>query len=156
EVRRELPLAGDAAGFETRRHAWYLGRWIGHGGWYPDWKIRLVRRGRATCQGREPHYRLVPDGPVRRLKAEIHHYPYRDFKDQLRTVDRFSDVFRERWVKEGKKFRLLKALFHPPAKFLGCYFWKLGLLDGWPGFVIAVTSAFYVFAKYVKLREPQR
>jgi glycosyltransferase involved in cell wall biosynthesis len=144
------------AGFEVRRHVFYLGRWIDHGGWYPDWKLRVVRRGRARWTGTDPHDRLEADGPVRRLAADLVHLTYRDFAQQLRTVDHFSEVVAEGWLKEGRRFSLLDALFHPPAKFLECYVWKRGFLDGWPGFVIAATSAFYIFARQVKLREKAR
>jgi len=152
-ILRAVAEPHDVVGFEVKRHVRYLGRWINHGGWYPDWKIRVVRRGQAHWKGRDPHYRLIPDGPTRRLDAEIIHRTYRGFSDQLETVNRFSDVFCERWMHQGRPFRLVMALLHPPLKFLSCYVWKLGFLDGWAGFVIAVTSAFYVFAKYVKLRD---
>lgn len=152
----EGPGADGVDGFEVRRHVFYLGRWIDHGGWYPDWKLRVARRGRARWAGKDPHDRLEVDGPVRRLEADLVHYTYRDFAHQLRTVDRFSEVVAEGWLAEGRRFSLLDALFHPPAKFLECYVWKRGFLDGWPGFVIAATSAFYVFAKQVKLREKLR
>ena len=88
-----------------------------------------------------------------RLDAELVHLTYADFAAHLRTVQRFSDVVSEVWMGEGRRFSLLRALFHPPAKFFACYVWKRGFLDGWPGFVIAATSSFYVFAKYVKLWE---
>jgi glycosyltransferase involved in cell wall biosynthesis len=148
-------LAGDpaVAGFEVRRHVFYLGRWIDHGGWYPDWKLRLVRRGRARWGGVDPHDKLLPDGPVARLDADLEHFSYRDFADHLRTVQRFSDVVAAEWRRAGRRFSLARALAHPPVKFVECYVWKRGFRDGWPGFVIAATSAFYVFAKYVKLRE---
>jgi glycosyltransferase involved in cell wall biosynthesis len=145
--------ADGVVGFELRRHVFYLGRWIDHGGWYPDWKLRLVRRGRARWAGVDPHDRLEADGPVRRLDADLHHFTYRNFAHQLRTVDRYSAVVAAEWRKEGRHASWLDALLHPPAKFLECYVWKRGFLDGWPGFVIATTSAFYVFAKQVKLRE---
>lgn len=151
-------VAGDppVAGYAVRRHAFHLGRWIDHGGWYPDWKLRLVRRGRARGGGVEPHDKLVVDGPVGRLDADLEHHTYRDFADHLRTVQRFSDVVAERWAGEGRRFSLALALLHPPAKFLECWLWKQGFRDGWPGLVIAATSAFYVFAKHVKLWEKTR
>jgi glycosyltransferase involved in cell wall biosynthesis len=145
-VRRDPPVAG----FEVRRHTFYLGRWIDHGGWYPDWKLRVVRRGHGRFGGTEPHDRFLPDGPTARLEADLLHYTYQDFADQLRTIQRYSDVVATEWVKEGRRFSLVRALVRPPAKFLSCYVWKLGFLDGWPGFVIAVASAFHVLAKHVK------
>jgi len=152
-IRRALPAADGVAGFEMRRHVYYLGRWIDHGGWYPDWKLRLVRRGRAKWTGVDPHDRLLADGAVRRIHADIVHYTYRDFAHQIRIVNHFSDVISEEWIKQGRRFSLLDAILHPPAKFLECYVWKLGFLDGWPGFVIAVASAFYTFARQAKMRE---
>jgi glycosyltransferase involved in cell wall biosynthesis len=150
------PDAGRVDGFAVRRHVFYLGRWIDHGGWYPDWKLRLVRRGRARWTGTDPHDRLAVEGAVARLPADLEHYTYRDFAQHLRTVERFAEVVAEEWRKEGKRFSLLDAALHPPAKFLECYVWKRGFLDGWPGFVIAATSAFSVFAKQEKLREKLR
>jgi glycosyltransferase involved in cell wall biosynthesis len=154
----EAALAGppDCAGFEMRRHVFYLGRWIDHGGWYPDWKLRLVRRGRARWGGVDPHDKLLADGPVRRLDADLVHLTYRDFADHLQTLRRFADVVSAEWMREGRRFSLARALLHPPVKFLECYVWKQGFRDGWPGFVIAATSAFYVFAKHVRLGEHTR
>ncbi len=140
-------------GFELKRHTWYLGRWINHGGWYPDWKVRFFKREGTECVGHEPHYRLVPKGPIQRMDADLLHYTYDNFKDQLRTVDKYSDVVAADWKSTGKRYGFLSMIFHSWGKFMGCYFLKLGFLDGWAGLVIAVTSAFYVFAKYVKLRE---
>jgi glycosyltransferase involved in cell wall biosynthesis len=146
----------DVAGFEVRRRSFHLGRWIRHGGWYPDWKLRIIRRGRARWGGQDPHDRLVPDGEIRRLDADLVHYTYRGFADQLRTVQRFSDVVAEGWLAEGRRFSLWRAVAHPPTKFFECYVWKAGFRDGFPGFVIAATSAFYVFTKHVKLWEKRR
>jgi glycosyltransferase involved in cell wall biosynthesis len=153
--RSEPKASGEIteAGFEVRRHVFYLGRWIDHGGWYPDWKLRLVRRGRARWGGVDPHDKLIADGPVRRLDADLVHFTYADFAAHLRTVQRFSDVVSEVQQREGRHFSVWRAILHPPAKFFTCYVWKRGFLDGWPGFVIAATSSFYVFAKYVKLWE---
>lgn len=152
-IQKALPALDGVGGCELKRHTWYLGRWINYGGWYPDWKVRFVKREGTTCEGHEPHYRLVPKGPIQRMDADLLHFTYDNFKDQLRTVDKYSDVVAEEWQQKGKRFGLLKALIHPWGKFIGCYFLKLGFLDGWAGFVIAITSAFYVFAKYVKLGE---
>jgi len=155
-VLREAESAEGIAAFAVRRQVWYLGRWIRHGGWYPDWRVRVVRRGRARWGGTDPHDKLVPDGPSRRIPADIRHYTYRDFSHQLRIINHFSDVVVDGWRKEGKRVPLLMAFLHPPVKFLECYVWKLGILDGWGGFVIALASSFYVFAKYVKLWERTR
>jgi glycosyltransferase involved in cell wall biosynthesis len=155
-IEKGVAESDGLSGFEMKRHVKYLGAWINHGGWYPDWKCRLVRKGKARWQGVDPHDKLIPDGPVRRLEADLHHFTYRDFAHQIRIINHFSDVIVAEYVKQGRRPSLLQAVFHPPWKFFECYVWKLGILDGFPGFVIAVGSAFYIFARYVKLWEQGR
>lgn len=144
------------AGFEMRRIAFHLGRWIRHGGWYPDWKLRLVRRGRAHIGGRNPHDRMITDGPVGRLDADLLHFAFRDFAAQIRTIQSYTDIMAAELFRAGKRFSLPRAVLHSFFKFVGCYLWKSGWRDGWPGFVIAAASAFAVFARYVKLWELER
>lgn len=155
-IREALEDAEGVDGFEVRRLARHLGRWIRHGGWYPDWKLRLVRRDRARSAGREPHDKLVVPSRVRRIPADLLHYSYRDFAHQIRTINHFSDVMAEENGRLGRRFPVWRAIVRPPGKFLECYVWKRGFLDGFPGFVIAVASAFVVFARYVKQWERAR
>jgi glycosyltransferase involved in cell wall biosynthesis len=154
EIVKELERADPSlAGFEVRRHVKYLGVWINHSGWYPDWKLRVVRRGKARWGGVDPHDKLLPDGPVKRIAADIHHFTYQDFAHHIRIINHFSDVVAHEYVKAGRKPSIFQAIFHPPWKFLEVYLFRLGFLDGFPGFVVAVGSAFYIFARYVKLWE---
>ncbi|MEK7865427.1 MAG: glycosyltransferase family 2 protein [Planctomycetota bacterium] len=160
ELREEVASAvarqDGVAGYEVSRHTWYLGRWIDHGGWYPDLKLRLFRREKARTVGTDPHDRIEVDGPVGRLNGELHHYTYRNFSQQIGTIDRFSETASRELFDGGERFRVWKLLLRPPLKFLECWVWKLGLLDGLPGLVIAVASAFNVFSRYVKLWEKER
>lgn len=144
------------AGCSFPRRSFYLGRWIRHGGWYPDRKLRLVRRGRARWTGDDPHDKLVVDGEVRNLSGRINHYVYRDISHQLRTVDSFSRITAEQWRARGKRAGAAVMLGKTIGKFFETYVWKLGFLDGMPGFIIAVISSYYVFLKYAKLWELQR
>lgn len=153
EVRTALEAAPpDVAGFSMPRLSYYLGRWIRHGGWYPDRKIRLVRRGRGRWGGVEPHDKLEVNGRVAELSQPILHAVYRNISDQLATIDRFSDIAaREKGRASG--LYVLVGLGHAVGKFVECYLWKLGLLDGWAGLVIAMNSAWYVFLKHAKAWE---
>ena len=153
-LTKELEAAdAGLAGFEVRRHVYYLGRWIDHGGWYPDWKLRVVRRGKATWGGVNPHDKLMADGPVKRIEADLVHFTYRDFAQHIRTINHFSDVVCAEYVKEGRKPSVFQAVFHPPWKFFESYILKGGILDGFPGLVVSAGMAFMVFARYVKLWE---
>lgn len=150
EIRGIVRGGGAADGWSMPRRTRYLGRWIKHGGWYPDRKLRLIRKGRGRWGGADPHDKLIVDGRVERLRHPINHYNYRDFADQIQTIQKFSDVAVAGLPSCNRFACVLKMIFHPPVKFLECYVWKAGFLDGLPGFIIAVASSFYVFVKHVK------
>ncbi|MEW6026669.1 MAG: glycosyltransferase family 2 protein [Planctomycetota bacterium] len=145
-------------GYWMKRHTFYLGRWINHGGWYPDSKIRLFRKSKAKWGGLDPHDRIIMENDARvgNLNGDIIHYTYKNISHQIKTVDRFSDASSEALMKEGKTFCLCNLLFRPPIKFIETYLFKLGFLDGLPGLIISVSSAYYVFVKYAKMWEKQR
>lgn len=150
---RILDGSTSADGFMFPRLSFYLGRWIKHGGWYPDRKLRLVRKGKARWGGEDPHDKLILNGEAERLQGKILHYVYSNISKQLKTVDSFSTVSAQQWHSQGKRFNLFLMLVKPPIRFLERYLWKRGFLDGMAGFVIAVISSYYVFLKYCKLWE---
>jgi len=157
EIQAVLASApADVNGFSFPRQSFYLGRWIRHGGWYPDRKVRLVRRGHARWGGEDPHDKLVADGQTRDLHGKINHYVYSDIAHQLRTVDSFSRITAQQWHEQGRSAGAGAMVLKTIAKFFETYVWKLGMLDGMPGFIISVISAYYVFLKYAKLWELQK
>ena len=153
EIRAITRTADAADGYTFPRRSFYLGRWIRHGGWYPDRKLRLVRRGKGRWTGVDPHDKLVVDGTTRHCAGSILHYVYRDISQQLATVDSFSRIAATQWHRTGMRPHLLPMLVRPVLKFLETYVWKRGMLDGMPGFIIAMISSYYVFLKYAKLWE---
>jgi len=154
EILHAVRTAGpEVTAFSIPRLSWYLNRWIRHGGWYPDRKVRLVRRGLGRWVGDGLHEKLEVTGTVRKLRNPLLHYVYRDISDQVRTINRFSTVFAENRTHHGSPAYVLLGIFHAALKFVECAIWKLGILDGLPGLVIAVNSAFYVFLKHAKAWE---
>ena len=139
----------NVSGFSMPRLSKYLGRWIKHGGWYPDRKVRLVRRGKGIWKGVDPHDKLAVDGEVVRLKNPILHHVYRDIEDHVKTINRFSDIYAKGCSPAGSGF-VVAGVGHAVVKFLECYVWKLGILDGVPGLIIAMNSSWYVFLKHAK------
>jgi len=139
-------------GFFVYRRTYYLGKWIRYGGWYPDGEIRLYRREKGRWEG-GLHAKIVVDGKVSVLKNKYLHYTYRDISDQIQTIDRYSNIAAQDMAESGKKFCLLKLLFHPPFRFIKEYLFKSGFRDGLPGLIITVSTMFYVFIKYAKLWE---
>jgi glycosyltransferase involved in cell wall biosynthesis len=151
ELRAATGAAGESvAGFEVNRLTYHLGRWIRYGDFFPDWTLRVFRRSRARWVGQNPHGRIVVDGSVRRLRAELPHYSYRDLADQLDRIQFFSGEAARALQRSGARPRLGDMILRPPARFLRAYILKRGFLDGIPGFIIAVATSFHVFLKYAK------
>lgn len=157
EIQRELAAHhADTDGFLMPRMTRYLGRWIRHGSWYPDRKLRLWRRSSGRWGGVNPHDRveLSCETPrTRTLQEPILHYSYRDVSHHVRTIDSFTTITAREWHKRGKRVSLLHLITHPVAKFFEVYIWKRGFLDGLPGFLIAIHTVYYTFLKYAKLHE---
>jgi glycosyltransferase involved in cell wall biosynthesis len=151
-----LRAAGEppCAAYEVKRHVHCLGRWIDHGGWYPEWRTRLFDRRRARWAGTDPHDRVEVDGALGRLGAgDLQHFTYGSISEHLAQIDRFTTIAAREKAERGDRKSLLAMLFRPPARFLKMYVLRLGFLDGRAGFVLAVLGAYYVFLKYAKLWE---
>lgn len=155
EIERELENPGDIVGYRFPRVVFYLNRWITHGEWYPDMKLRLFRKEKGRSAGREPHDHVVVNGRVKTLRGCIHHYTYSSIEEHLDTMNRFSTITAQEKFKCGEKFSYLDWFFRPGWRFLKSLFFKRGILDGFPGLVIAYVSALGVAMKYAKLWEYQ-
>jgi glycosyltransferase involved in cell wall biosynthesis len=154
EIRRVVSASREGAtGYELDRVTYHLGRWIRHGDFYPDWKLRLFRPASAGWVGENPHGRVVVDGAVGRLRGKLEHYSYRDLADQMERIQLYSGESARALFVAGRRPRWSDLVLRPPARFLRAYILKRGFLDGWPGFIIASATAFHVFLKYAKLRE---
>ena len=103
-----------------------------------------------------PHGRVELDGPVRTLPGHLLHWNYRDLADHIRQVDLFSRVQAQVMFDEGVRLRLIDLLVRPLHRFVKGYFLRRGFLLGIPGFMVSVSTAYYVFMKYAKLWELER
>ena len=139
------------AGYKVSRVSRYLGRWIRHGTWYPDWKLRLFDRRRGRWGGRNPHDRVEVDGPVAQLDGELLHDPYRHFEDHLRTIESYTTIMAREMRAEGRRARFRDVVLRPPWRFFVFYVLRRGFLDGWRGLLLAYLAAHYVLLKYAKL-----
>lgn len=135
------------------RKTFYLGRWIKHGGWYPDYKTRLVNRNYGQWTEPSVHETLEFHGEAKVLKSALHHFTFSDIQDQILTNLNFSKLGFIDLRKKGQKASVLKLLGKPLGKFVETYFLKRGFLDGLPGFIISVNAAHSIFLKYAYLIE---
>jgi glycosyltransferase involved in cell wall biosynthesis len=143
-------------GYEFPRMVFYLGKWIRHGEWYPDLKMRLFRKAKGVCAGNEPHDHTTVEGKVKRLRGHLYHYTYENLQDQINTLNDFSRITAQTMYQAGKKFRWSDMLFRPQLRFFKSFIIKRGFMDGMLGLIIAVCSSFGVFLKYAKLYEMYR
>lgn len=143
-------------GFELNRVVYFLSRWWRSGGWYPEYRLRLCRRERTSWGGENPHEKASVPGQVVRLSGEVRHYTYDSLSDQLSTLNRFSLTSAQSMHARGRTAGVVDLIARPIARFFKFYVLKRGFLEGAAGFIVAVTEAYSVFAKYSKLIEIQR
>lgn len=131
----------------------YCGKWIKHGGWYPDKKIRLFNYDEGLWDDSLIHESIVlkNGSPVIHLKGDLLHYSYHSISEHISQANKFTELTAYAAFKSGKKSSVFKVLFNPQIKFIKDYIIKLGILDGFYGLVIAYISSFATFLKYVKL-----
>jgi glycosyltransferase involved in cell wall biosynthesis len=147
----------DVDGFALNRRTHYLGGWIDHCGWSPEWRVRLVRRGRVHCVGTDPHDRLEVDGrAVNITTGRLNHIPYPTLAAHIGKVNHYTTEMARQRALSGVRPSLSKLLLRPAWRFFRMYVMRAGFLDGWRGLVLCSVGGFYVFLKYAKLREFSR
>lgn len=145
------------AGGEMARKVYFLGRWITHGDWYPDRKLRLFKRELARWGGSPEHDRItLKEGAVKRLQGDLHHFSFRDMRHYISKINGFADVFLERQRADGVRWSLGQTVVRPCWRFFRAYVLRRGFMDGFPGLWIAVATAFFAFVRYSRKFEDEQ
>ncbi len=146
------------SGFWMQRRNKFLGRWIRHGGFWPDPKLRLFRRGTGRFEDRAVHEDIQLAGTSGRLLAgALVHYSYPTISDYIDHMNRYSSLGAEMAVEKGYRgFSLFNIVLRPAATFIYNYFFRLGFLDGREGLLLHLYHAVYVSWKYAKAWELAR
>lgn len=153
-IRNFLRDPGPHQGACFPRLSFFLGRWIRHGDWYPDYSLRLARREKCVWKGAKIHEHLAVEGPVARLAGDLWHFSYPDMQSCLRKTMTYGEAFAQReYARGGTRFHPAEACFRSAWRFLRGYFCKGGFLDGFPGLFIAAMNAYATFYKYAKIYE---
>ena len=140
-------------GYQMPRMAQYLGRWILHGGWYPDRKVRLYHRAKGTWQGAYVHETVRLQGPAGALDGAIHHFTCRSLSEHLKTLNRYTTLAAQELRAQGRHPGTARLLLDPAWTFIRTFLLQRGFQDGFPGLAIAYMAALYTFLKYAKARE---
>ncbi len=133
----------------------YCGKWIKHGHWYPDVKLRLWDSTKGKWRGKNPHdtYLLDSGEKGNHIKGDLLHYSYYTIDEHWTQADKFSKIAAKAYFDSGKKSSWFKILFSPISRFISSYFLNLGFLDGKYGWIIAKITYWETQQKYLKLRQ---
>ncbi len=145
--------SNEIKGYKIPRLTFHLGKFIRHGGWYPLKRYRLFQKGFAKWIGENPHDFIEVQGNGKSLSGDIIHYSFKDLTHQVDTINKFSSIVGFTRYKKKVAYPIVKSLYKPFIKFLESYIFKLGFLDGYAGFVIAISSSYSTFLKFAKLYE---
>jgi len=151
EIRRVIADPNAADAYLLPRRNFFFGRWIRHSGWYPDYRQpQLFRRGRLRYTDDAVHETYVLDGRLGRLEEPIAQVPFRNLEQVVHKLQRYSTLGVERLERKGKAPSMAVALAHGIAAFLRHYVFRAGFLDGWAGFLIALSNFEGTFYRYAK------
>lgn len=159
------------AGYYFPRKNYFLGKWLKYGHFYPDWSIKLFKKGAAKFENKCVHAEAIVEGKVGYMKNPLIHYPWESISDYVQHVNKFTDwraqdiyrsssgqmevelvsypKFMRPWLKIIWRYLPLKPFF----RFLWFYIFKLGFLDGYRGFLLAVLEGWSIYLAYAKCWE---
>jgi glycosyltransferase involved in cell wall biosynthesis len=162
EVRDEIRSITDNEDFDLYRvpkRNFFMGKWIKHSGWYPNYRQpQLFRNGKMTYDLDPVHegFLVHSKKSIGVLKNAIWQIPFKDMEQLLHKANRYSSLGVQKLEKRGVSGSITKAFFHGFWSFFKHYFLKLGILDGGPGFIIAFSNFEGTFYRYIKLTESQK
>ena len=151
----EVVSKPEADAYFVPRRNWFLGRWVMHSGWYPDYRQPQLFRKKCMRFNAddEVHESYHIDGKVDYLKQDIIQVPYKDIAQLLHKAQRYSSLGAEKLARQGKRGGIAKGVAHGLWNFFKHYVLKLGFLDGRAGFMIALGNFEGTFYRYAKVEE---
>lgn len=144
-------LQTQTAGFEIPRLSSYCGKQIRHGGWWPDYVLRLFQRGRGHFSEDIVHERVIVDGHVKRLNAPLLHDAFTHPGEVLAKMNNYSTLGAKNLLANGKTTSLSQALLRSLWAFFRTYIVKAAFLDGLQGLMLSISNAEGTYYKYIKL-----
>ncbi|MBI4843337.1 MAG: glycosyltransferase family 2 protein [Nitrospirae bacterium] len=153
EIIKAMTGHDAADGYYIPRKNFFSGRWIRHGGWWPDFTLRLFKREKGGIPERKVHEAIQVNGKTAYLENPIIHYTYKNIDDFRKRMEKYSSLAAEELSKSGKSPSILNLILRPPATFIRMYLIRLGILDGLYGIILAWLYSVYTFKKYYKFRK---
>jgi glycosyltransferase involved in cell wall biosynthesis len=157
EIKGIVGHPDSADAYWIPRRNFFMGRWIKHSGWYPNYRQpQLFRNGRMSYDQKEVHenYILHSAKPIGHIENAIWQFPFKNMSEVMHKANRYSTLGANRIA--DRKLSMGTALAHGIWSFVKHYIFKLGFMDGWAGFVIALGNFEGTFYRYVKAIEIQK
>ncbi len=148
EILKVLSLPHPYHGFYIPRKNFIGHRWVRFGGWYPDYTLRLFKRGEGKFERRLVHEEVKISGKKGYLTTPLIHHTYDNLQDYALRQIHYARLASQELDKKGKKVFIFDLIFRPVYNFIKCYILRLGFLDGDLGLALAIHSSKYVFNKY--------
>lgn len=150
QFKKSLPKCN---AYSFPRRAFFLGKWIKHSGWYPGRVTRLFRKDKIQFSGNDVHEYLLVNEEVGKFINDIDHFTDPSIEHYFTKFNSYTSLAAKELFERKKSFKKTDILLRPLFIFLKMYIFRLGFLDGFHGFLLAVFSSHYVFTKYAKLWE---
>ena len=147
---------GSPVAYSVPRKNYYFGNWVTHAGCYPDYQLRLFKRGIGHLDNSEPHNRFIFEGPSAYLETPLEHYTERTVSDRFKKLRNFSSLAAAERGRTKQHVYWTDLTFRPLITFYRYYLARQGFRDGMPGFMFSAFSSMYTFVKYAKLWERLR
>jgi glycosyltransferase involved in cell wall biosynthesis len=157
EILATIEQANTADAYYIPRRNFFMGRWIKYSGFYPDYRQpQLFKKGILDFKNDDPvheEYKIISDKPVGYLKQDIWQFPYKNLEEVAYKANKYSTLGAKKLRQKGRDAGMFTALARGCWSFFHMYILKKGILDGWPGVVIAIGNFEGTFYKYAKLHE---
>jgi glycosyltransferase involved in cell wall biosynthesis len=159
ELKTEIVTALDDknfSGFYIPRKNFFLDKWIRHGGWWPDYTLRLFRKNKAYIEEREVHEKVAVHGSTGYLKNPMEHYTARTLSDFSKKLEAYSTLSAKELNVQDFRPCTLSITVRPFFTFFKMFFLRMGFLDGKSGLILSLLYSYYTFLKYAKAWERER
>lgn len=158
EIEERLGRPGEAEGYTIPRRNIFLGRWLRHGGWYPDRVLRLFRKSSGRFGGINPHDRVLLQGRQGQIHEPLLHFTYRSLAQYIEKQYRYACLGAQERLRRrpDRRVGLPTLVARPALKFFEAYVLKRGFLDGTYGLLTATFAAYFAFVKYARVWELAR
>jgi len=151
EIRSAIAGRGETVAFRIPRKSSFCGRFMRHSGWWPDYVVRVFKRGNGRFSPDAVHERVIVEGRIGSLRECIMHEAITDLDQMLSKMNRYSSTSAAELHQQGRRGSFISAIFHGGWAFVRTYFLRLGFLDGREGFMLAVANAEGAYYRHLKL-----